>query len=321
MANFCNGTVSVVIPCHNAEVWVRDAIHSALTQTEEVAEVIVVDDQSTDGSRGIIRSFGDKLHFLEGEWGNGNVARNQGLKQARTEWIQFLDADDLLQPNKIHSQLEQATNQAQVVIGPLITRHQKHGSAIRNSRTLPRPGEDLFEQWLRWEVCQTGAALWKTEALRSLGGWNEEFSCCQDNELTMRALQAGLIFQMVDGDAAIYRIWSEETVCRKNPRAVIRQRTLLMDEMMDWLERRGLKNAGHLEAASLAGFEMARSLAKLSISEASSYASDRKACGLFSMGGPAGPASFQWIVRVFGYANAERIAALLRRRKFKRSEP
>ncbi len=309
--------VSVVIPCHNAEAWIHDAILSAISQTLNGVEVIVVDDGSNDGSSSIIRSFGTRVRVLKGQWGNGNAARNQGLNQIRTEWVQFLDADDILQPNKIQSQLNQATDAADAIIGPLITRTHDSDGNYHDFLSRPDPEEDWIVQWLRWELCQTGAALWRVDSLRGLGGWNEDFPCCQDNELIMRAIQAGMKFQLVDGDAAIYRIWSEQTVCRKDPRAVIEKRTDLMDEMLAWLTERGLINSAHVHAAARASFEMARSLAKVSIAEAALYASDRKKLGLFSMGGPAGPKSFQGISRLFGFATAERIAALLRKNSSK----
>jgi glycosyltransferase involved in cell wall biosynthesis len=308
-------SVSIVIPCHNAELWIKEAILSVLSQTFHGCHVIVVDDGSTDSSPFIIRSFGENVRFVRGKWGNGSRARNEGLCHVVTKWVQFLDADDAMQPDKIRSQLDQAGGQTDALIGPLIVRTHSSTNDFVDSFQCIDPKEDLIVQWLRWEICQTGAALWKAESLRKIGGWNERIDCCQDNELMLRAIQERLNIQKVGGEAAIYRIWSEETVCRKNPKEVILKRTLLTDQMMSWLKLNGFQNRFHVEAASRAGFEMARSLAKVSIDQAASYASQRKACGLFSMGGAAGPPSFRLMARLFGYANAERFASFLRKRK------
>lgn len=244
---------------------------------------------------------------------NGNQARNHGLDLTRTEWVQFLDADDLLQAGKIRSQLDRAARKAEAVVGPLIIRQHDLRGGYQDSPPHPPSNQDLFTQWLRWELAQTGTVLWRTATLRRLGGWNDAYACCQDNELIMRGLQAGIQFELGDGAAAIYRLWSEETVCRKNPRRVILVRTKLMDEMLEWLKQTGLHRTEHDEAASRAGFEMARTLAKSSVKEASRYASSRKAKGLFSIGGDAGPKSFCLLARFMGYANAERVANFLRK--------
>ena len=91
---------SVVIPCYNAEGYVGEAIESALNQTYRPVEVIVIDDGSTDGSLDVIRSFGDRIRYESGPNRGPSAARNRGVQLARGELIQFLDADDVLHPEK-----------------------------------------------------------------------------------------------------------------------------------------------------------------------------------------------------------------------------
>src|SRR5690606_2283060 len=100
--------VSIIIPCYNAEKYVAEAIQSALDQTYPNCEVIVIDDGSTDGSLEVIQSFGDKIRCETGPNKGGCAARNRGLELAKGEWIQFLDADDLISVEKIERQMEQA---------------------------------------------------------------------------------------------------------------------------------------------------------------------------------------------------------------------
>jgi glycosyltransferase involved in cell wall biosynthesis len=88
--------VSVVIPCFNAERLVGDAIRSALAQTYPETEIIVIDDGSIDGSRGVIESFADRVRWVVEPHRGGGAARNRGLELARGEFVQFLDADDVL---------------------------------------------------------------------------------------------------------------------------------------------------------------------------------------------------------------------------------
>src|SRR5439155_25020344 len=98
--------VSVIIPCYNAGRWVGDAIRSALNQTYTNVEIIVIDDGSTDDSLEVIRAFKDKVRWKTGVNHGPCAARNLGLGLAQGEWVQFLDADDLLHPQKIQLALE-----------------------------------------------------------------------------------------------------------------------------------------------------------------------------------------------------------------------
>ena len=90
------GLVSIIIPCYNAERFLAETLESALGQTYRNIEIIVVDDGSTDNSGGIIRSYGDRIKAQFGPNRGASAARNLGTELARGEFIQYLDADDLL---------------------------------------------------------------------------------------------------------------------------------------------------------------------------------------------------------------------------------
>ena len=98
--------VSIIIPCYNAEKWLTEAIDSCLNQTYSNIEVIVVDDGSTDGSLDIIKSYGNKIIWETGKNKGGNHARNRGFVLSKGAYIQFLDADDYILPEKIARQVD-----------------------------------------------------------------------------------------------------------------------------------------------------------------------------------------------------------------------
>src|SRR5690242_7347043 len=98
-------TVSAVIPCYNAERWIGEAIQSCLNQTYSPIEVVVIDDGSTDHSLAVIKSFGHKIKWETGPNRGGNHARNRGFTLSVGKYVQFLDADDYLLPQKIERQL------------------------------------------------------------------------------------------------------------------------------------------------------------------------------------------------------------------------
>jgi len=103
--------VSILIPCHNAEPWIAATIESALAQTWPNTEIIVVDDGSTDDSAAIAsRSIDRGVRVVMQSNRGASAARNAALAQARGDFIQFLDADDLLSPTKIAAQISSLAN-------------------------------------------------------------------------------------------------------------------------------------------------------------------------------------------------------------------
>lgn len=103
-------TVAVVIPAFNHARFVVDAVQSALSQTFPVHEVIVVDDGSSDGTADVVRGIHDpRLKLISQANAGPSAARNQGCRAASSDWIQFLDADDLLPPGAIQDLMAAAT--------------------------------------------------------------------------------------------------------------------------------------------------------------------------------------------------------------------
>ena len=100
--------VSVLIPCFNAAPWIGETLHSALAQTWRRLEVIVIDDGSTDSSLEIARSFSDpRIQVISQSNGGQCAANNHALRLAQGDYFEYLDADDLLHPEKIESQIAQ----------------------------------------------------------------------------------------------------------------------------------------------------------------------------------------------------------------------
>ena len=305
--------VTIGIPCFNAAQWLRGAIESALAQTWPASEVIVVDDGSSDGSREIARSFGDKVRLHEGEHCGANRARNLILEQSLGEWIQFLDADDYLEAQKIQKQFTETDGgeQADVIYSPVWIETVFGGIAER-TRSDTCPDRDLFAQWLAWQIPQTGGCLWRRSALRSIGGWKEGQPCCQEHELYLRALKAGQRFVYASTPHAVYRVWSEETLCRKDPRLVITVKTGLIDELRKWMMERGLWSDEHARVAGRACFEMARTLAKDDLANAAAYHREQRGKKLIHPEGPAAPAAYRLIYQMLGFTVAEKLAAARR---------
>ncbi len=299
--------VTIAIPCFNSARWIGAAIQSALDQDWPEKEVIVVDDGSTDRSRDEVRAFGDRVRLLEGGHRGGNAARNSAVAAARGEWVQFLDADDLLLPQKLSQQLAGAADE-DVIFSPVL--FEQDGNCTAGAIDPRRTIEAL---WLAWELPQTGGCLWRKSALSRIGGWNEATPCCQEYELYSRAIQAGLRFRFSEPAGAVYRVWSDVTLCRKDPTQVVEVRTQLYRQFVGWLRDTKLLTEDDLRLAGRACFEMARTLARHNLAQAADYQRERQREGLFFPAGPAAPRSYRAAYRVLGFAGAEKLAGALRR--------
>jgi glycosyltransferase involved in cell wall biosynthesis len=97
--------VTAVIPVYNGAALIRRSIESVLAQTRPADELIVVDDGSTDETSSIVRSYGESVRYVHQRNSGVAAARNNGVQQATSEWIAFLDADDHWEPLKLERQL------------------------------------------------------------------------------------------------------------------------------------------------------------------------------------------------------------------------
>lgn len=96
---------SIVIPSYNSELWIEEAIESCLAQTHASIEVVVVDDGSTDNTRQLLRRYSGRIRYVYQDNKGLAAARNTGINHAMGQYIQFLDSDDLIAPQKIEKQL------------------------------------------------------------------------------------------------------------------------------------------------------------------------------------------------------------------------
>jgi glycosyltransferase involved in cell wall biosynthesis len=97
--------VSVVIPTRNGERYLAEAIDSVLAQTRPPAEVVVVDDGSSDGTRAIAEGYGGVVRCISQDRAGPGAARNRGVAESRGEYLAFLDHDDLWPRDKLELQL------------------------------------------------------------------------------------------------------------------------------------------------------------------------------------------------------------------------
>ena len=187
-------SVSIVVASHNKGPYVAETLRSALAQGP-VAEVVVVDDASTDGSQAILREIargnpGMRLIELPSNRG-GSHCRNIGIREARGEFVVFLDADDLLDPGCCAGRLERVRAAPDHDLWVFPMRVFRDDPAVTETTWIPRPGDHLahfLAHRLDWSIMQP---IWRRRFLEQIGGFDESFVRLQDPELHVRALLGG----------------------------------------------------------------------------------------------------------------------------------
>lgn len=308
--------VSILIPCYNAKRWIRECIESALRQTHTDCEVIVVDDGSTDGSLSVIQEFGDQIRFETGPNRGGNPTRNRLLELATGEWLQYLDADDYLEPAKVAAQLEYATDTTDVVYSPTTWIHVESDGEITQRRefTIDEP-HDPWRHLIMWILPQTGGALWRRSAVESVGGWKNDQPCCQEHELYSRLLIAGCQFEFCPTGGAVYRQWSTDTVCRRNPLQTYLKRLEIVQRSEEFLLDSNQLSDDRRDAIAHTRLECARSICHLDWDQGCQIAGTaRRMHPRFRLPeSECFPRMYRLMYPILGFAFTERIASLRRR--------
>ena len=186
--------VSIIIPCYNAARWVAETVQSCLDQTYAPIEIIVIDDGSRDGSLQVLAGFGDKIRLESGPNRGGNRARNRGIELSRGDYIQFLDADDLLAPDKIEQQMNLLAGREDCVVTA------KWGRFYQSPDEISVSPEAIYIDLssLDWAVSVLSGkgmmipACWLVprRIIERAGPWNEEVIINQDGEYFFRVVLA-----------------------------------------------------------------------------------------------------------------------------------
>lgn len=305
--------VSVVIPCRDASAWLAETLESVSRQAGPATEVIVIDDGSTDDSAGIARRAGAQVVSVPPQ--GVSAARNHGTRLARGQFVQYLDADDMLVAGTLAARIEALESRGADVALTAWTKWERQadgrfeaGETLRR-RLGPRPDVDLLtDAW--WPP---GAVLYRRAIIDRIGPWRSDLPIIQDARFLLDAALCGASFVHVDAVGLRYRIHGNESLSRRDPKAFIldcfRSAADLHDRWMqdgslDADRRQGLiRVLGHL-ARSLFAIDRGRfedALDRL-------YRLDPRYL-------PESPGSLRTLSRTVGYRRAEHVALLWRRAK------
>jgi glycosyltransferase involved in cell wall biosynthesis len=179
--------VSVLMGVWNGAPWVREAIESVLSQTVSDLELIVVDDDSTDATPGILASFRDpRLQVVRRARGGLTSALNAALRLSRAPLVARLDADDLALPERLERQLTFLSTHPDV--GLVGTAAREVDASGREVAIVRPPADDagIRRALIRRNPFVHSSVVMRRDAMEQAGGYAEAFSVAQDYDLWMR---------------------------------------------------------------------------------------------------------------------------------------
>ena len=314
------GLVSVIVPAFNAERMIAETLASVREQTYESVEIIVADDGSSDATAEVAAASGATV-VRSGGTGPGG-ARNAGLARARGEFVQFLDADDLLAPGKVARQVrtlaesgsDVAWEPYQLLVPSAAPSAVPNATFVVGRRVVPELGADLAASLLTARgFTQIGALLIRRSA-RTDGVWFEPGREVVEDVRYMVALaMAGASFVSSDADEPGL-LFRQHTGPRYSTRpAASFARGCAWNA--EWAEEFWVRHGG-LTPARRAALSEAYAFAARQLAGVDPAVFNRAARRGLALGDDFRerlPARVRWLSRLVGYPRAESIASTWRR--------
>ena len=186
-----NPKISIIIPLYNKDKFLTDTINSVINQKFSNWQLFIIDDCSTDNSFYIANTFtyDKRISVNRNETNKGaNYCRNLGLSKCNSEFVVFLDADDILHKNCLEFRFSQATKYPEFQIYVFQMGVFKNSINDDSRLWVPNssdPLNDFLQHNLPWSILQP---LWRLEAIKCVNGFDESFNRLQDVELSTRLL-------------------------------------------------------------------------------------------------------------------------------------
>ena len=196
-------SASVVIPCYNVEKYIYECLDSVKLQGECVDEIFCVDNNSSDNTINVIEKWiennpDQNITLFKETKPGACAARNKPIDLIQSEWIQFLDADDLLLEDKISLQIK-GSHGSDIVYDSFIKR------GTDNNEIVIIPNIDVALGIMESNLGNTCSNLWRTVAIKDIGGWDEKQTSSQEYDLLSRLYHQGNSFQRLDNCKTIIR--------------------------------------------------------------------------------------------------------------------
>lgn len=186
--------ISVIIPTYNRAHLIGRAIESVLNQTYGKFELLVVDDCSDDDTETVVSSLDDfRIRYIKcNKNGGAAAARNRGIKEAKYDWIAFLDSDDVWRPDKLEKQVAAMDGVAGLVYCTFL-RHPSDGTEATlmpsADRSIDRRQGIMFGELLLGNFIGMPTIMVHKSVFNEAGCFDESLRCYEDYDFLLRASQ------------------------------------------------------------------------------------------------------------------------------------
>ena len=231
--------ITVIIPTYNYAEFIGDALLSVRAQTYTNWECLVIDDASTDGTAGIVKEHASqdpRIRYIRLDRNSGvSAARNRGFEEVRGEFIQLLDADDVIAPGKLAAQVSWLDQHDEVGVlysnyfaftgNPSFDREGEY----RADECLNGSGDMIVSRLLRGNIFRLNTVLFRKHILHEVVGFRAGFRYVEDWDFWLRIAAKGFMFRFLDEPLAISGV-------RANPKSLSSDKSAMSDHYLPVLQ-------------------------------------------------------------------------------------
>jgi len=240
--------ISIIIPTYNYAQYICEAIESVLNQTYKDFEIIVVDDGSTDNTKEVIKPYLNKIKYIYQQNSGPSSARNRGIKEAKGEYIAFLDADDIWLPQKLELQIKFMEKEKEVglIFSDMILFNEK--GIIKNSflkeklffnKLSIKPlsstekviYDNVFNALLQENFIPTNTVIVKKECFNKVGFFDETLFSVEDRDMWLRI---GLFYDIGFINFPLVLTRFHETNISANQELALKSRLKVMKKFLNY---------------------------------------------------------------------------------------
>lgn len=231
--------ISVITTLYNYAHYIVDTINSFIKQNDKDAELIIVDDFSSDNPYKVIKKYiNDNIKYIRLDKNYGySYAKNIGIKESKSDILVMLDADDMFTDNSLSMRFDKLSSGFDFVHGPVL--HLKNGNLSESS---------LWKQWKKsnkdhaaYKLVHAQGVMLKKNIHTKIGLYDEQLKCKSDREMWARIFNHGFSIGTVDKPVAIYRV-HEKQMSRSKAKLAVND--ILQQDVLKRIESRKINITG-----------------------------------------------------------------------------